>query len=145
MRVMAIDFGDARTGIAVSDPTGLLAGHAETIHQRQAELVAVRINEVAKEYGVTELVLGYPKNMNDTVGERAHKSEVFADMLREITGLPVILWDERCTTVDADRILSGQGVRGKKRKAKVDAVAATLILDGYLLFRRGKGNMANES
>ena len=75
----------------------------------------VRINEVAKEYGVTELVLGYPKNMNDTVGERAHKSEVFADMLREITGLPVILWDERCTTVDADRILSGQGVRGKKR------------------------------
>lgn len=136
MRIMAIDYGDARTGVAISDPTGLLAGQTFVLHQRNAALVAGELAALATQNGVEELVLGYPKNMNDTRGPRAEKSEVLAEQLRGLTGLIVTLWDERRTTVDAHRILSETGNRGKKRKEKVDAVAATLILEGYLTLKR---------
>lgn len=136
MRILAIDYGDARTGVAISDPTGLLAGVAKTIHQWNPETLAEEVCALARQYGVEELVLGYPKNMNDTIGVRAEKTERFAGLLREKCALPVILWDERKTTVDAHRILSEAGRRGKKRKQCVDAVAASLILEGYLTLKR---------
>ncbi len=136
MRVMAVDLGDARTGVAVSDPTGLLSGYTETIGDRRPAVVAQRIAALCRTWGVTELVLGCPINMNGTRGERAEKSEVFAAVLREATGLPVTLWDERRTTVDAHRILSEVNVRGKERRGRIDAVAASLILEGYLGYLR---------
>lgn len=132
MRIMAIDYGDARTGIAVSDAGGFLVGDAWTIHEWNKDKLAEEIKREVSERKVERIVLGYPKNMDGTKGERAEKSEEFAQILREQTGLEVVLWDERRTTVDAHRILSDAGKRGKKRKAVVDAVAATLILEGYL-------------
>ncbi|MCD8189887.1 MAG: Holliday junction resolvase RuvX [Clostridiales bacterium] len=138
MRVMAIDYGDARTGVAISDPTGLLAGYTTVIASWKQEIVVEQLLHLIAEHQVDELVLGYPKNMNDTRGERAAKSEALAAILREQTGLPLTLWDERLTTVDAHRILSENGRRGKKRKQTVDAVAATLILEGYLGRRRSQ-------
>ena len=138
MRVCAIDYGDARTGLAVSDPTGLLAGHTETVHAYRPEEVIARIAAVAAEYGVGKLVLGHPLNMDGTRGPRAEKAEAFAERLRTETGLPVTLWDERRTTIDAHQILRANGRNGRKRKGVVDAVAATLILDGYLSWERGK-------
>ncbi len=136
MRVMAIDYGDARTGIALSDLTGSLAGETRVIHSKQEAVVLQEIAQIADQFAVTEFVLGYPKNMNGSIGPRAEKSEAFAEKLRLQSGLPVLLWDERRTTVDAHRILSETGNRGKKRKEKVDAVAATLILEGYLIRKR---------
>jgi len=132
VRIMAVDYGDARTGLAVSDAMGMLAGDAWTVSDRNADRVADVIAAEAEKRGVERLVLGYPRNMDGSAGPRAEKCEAFAALLREKTGLPVILWDERRTTVDAHRILSDAGRRGKKRKAVVDAVAATLILEGYL-------------
>lgn len=139
MRIMAVDYGDARTGVAISDPTGLLAGQTFVLRLYRPEHVAEELACLAAESGVEEIVLGYPKNMNDTLGPRAEKSAALGELLKERTGLPVILWDERRTTVDAHRILTETGNRGKKRKEKVDAVAATLILEGYLTYRRSKG------
>ncbi len=136
MRIMAIDYGDERTGIAVSDPTGLLTGFSTVIRGHRAEAVAEAIRDLAESHHVTELVLGYPKNMNNTVGPRAEKCAAFAELLEQSTGLPVHLWDERLTTVDSHRILSETGRRGRQRKDRVDAVAASLILEGYLAFRR---------
>lgn len=134
MRIMAIDYGDARTGVAISDPTGLITGRAWTIHEHGPGKLAELIKTAASENGVERLVLGYPKNMNDTLGERAQKCEKFAETLRDLTGLEVVMWDERRTTVDAQRILSENNRYGKKRKDSVDAVAASLILEGYLSF-----------
>lgn len=136
MRIMAIDYGDARTGVALSDATGSLTGQTQVIHSRRQEEVLNVLTALAAERQVAEIVLGYPKNMNGTIGSRAEKSAAFGEKLKQATGLPVILWDERRTTVDAHRILSDTGNRGKKRKEKVDAVAAALILEGYLTFRK---------
>lgn len=132
MRIMAIDFGDARTGLAVSDFTGTLAGEAWTVEEWNAERLADKIAAAARERDVGTLVLGYPKNMDGTLGPRAEKCAEFAETLKEKTGLAVVLWDERRTTVDAHRILSENDRHGKKRKKKIDAVAAALILEGYL-------------
>ena len=132
MRCMAIDYGDARTGLAVSDLSGTLAGEACTVEEWNAERLADTIVKEAQARGVGTLVLGYPRNMDGTAGPRAEKSEAMADLLRARTEIPVVLWDERRTTVDAHRILSEAGLHGKKRKARIDAVAATLILQGYL-------------
>ena len=137
MRIMAIDYGDAHTGVAISDLTGLLAGYTATIHTRRREEVLSRLGELIREYGVEELVLGYPKNMDGTLGPRAEKAEAFAKVLEERFHLPVHLWDERRTTIDAHNILAGAGQSAKKRKQTVDAVAAALILEGYLTYRRG--------
>lgn len=133
MRIMAIDYGDARTGVAISDALGILTGETRVIHSKKQELVLDELCALVEQYAIAELVLGYPKNMNGSIGPRAEKSEALAEQLRKRTGKPVILWDERRTTVDAHRILSETGNRGKRRKEKVDAVAASLILEGYLI------------
>ena len=139
MRIMAIDYGDAHTGVAISDLTGLLAGYTATIHTRRQEEVLSRLGELIREYGVEELVLGYPKNMDGTLGPRAEKARELEEALKERFSLPVVLWDERRTTIDAHNILQSAGKNAKKRKAVVDSVAAALILEGYLTFRRGRG------
>ncbi|SHI06359.1 putative holliday junction resolvase [Sporobacter termitidis DSM 10068] len=136
MRIMAVDYGDARTGIAVSDETGFLAGETFVITEWSPDRAASKIAEAAQARRVGLIVLGYPKNMDGSLGPRAEKSENLAAVLRGTYGLEVVLWDERRTTVDAHRILSEAGVRGKKRKGTVDAVAATLILEGYLNSKR---------
>lgn len=132
MRIMAIDYGDQRTGVAVSDLTGTLAGEAWVISEWNAERLADKLAQEAKERSVDTLVLGYPINMDGTRGPRAEKSLVFAALLEERTGLKPVMWDERRTTVDAHRILTENGRHGKKRKETVDAVAATLILEAFL-------------
>ena len=136
MRIMAIDYGDAHTGIAISDPTGFLAGFTAVITAYRPEVVAEQVAVLAKENGVEELVLGHPKNMDGTRGPRAEKAEAMAELLKEATGLPVVLWDERRTTIDAHQILMTGGKNAKKRKKVVDAVAASLILEGYLTFKK---------
>jgi putative Holliday junction resolvase len=139
MRIMAIDFGDAHTGVAISDPMGLLAGTALTIDSWSEDVVLERICQLVKENRVEEIVLGHPVNMDGTRGPRAEKYEAFGERLRQATGLVVVLWDERRTSVEAHQILSSSGKKTKKHKAKVDAVAATLILEGYLTFKRTRG------
>ncbi len=138
MRIMAIDYGDAHTGVAVSDLTGLLAGYTTTIHTRKREELLAGLEALIGEYGVEELVLGCPKNMDGSLGPRAEKAQALAEELKLRFSLPVTLWDERRTTIDAHNILAGAGQNAKKRKKTVDAVAAALILEGYLTFRKNK-------
>ncbi len=131
MRIMAIDYGDARTGIAVSDPLGLLAGETFVIKQWDPAALADAIAAEAETREVATLVLGLPKNMDGTEGPRAEKSRALKTLLEQ-RGMTVVLWDERRTTVDAHRILRDNGKKEKKHRATVDAVAAALILEGYL-------------
>ena len=139
MKIMAIDYGDAHTGIAISDFTGSLAGFTTVIHSRKEAVVIEEIRKLIAEHGVTELVLGYPKNMDGTLGPRAEKCAALAETLREATSLPVTLWDERRSTVEAHNILFENGKNAKKRKKIVDAVAASLMLEGYLTRRKLEG------
>ena len=133
---MEIYYGDARTGVAVSDPTGLLAGYTTVIQSRRAENVAENIVHLVKELGVKELVMGFPRNMDGTEGPRADLYRDFAKMLEEKAEMPVRLWDERRTTIEAHAILHESGKRMKAHKKNVDAVAASLILEGYLTYCR---------
>ena len=139
MRIMAIDYGDAHTGIAISDPTGFLAGTTTTIHSRKEEVVLEELTRLVRDNRVDELVMGFPRNMDGTEGPRAELYKAFAAKVEEATGLKPVLWDERRTTVDAHRILFEAGKNAKKRKKTVDAVAASLILEGYLDFKRMRG------
>ena len=139
MRIMAIDYGDAHTGIAVSDPTGLLAGFTTVVTAYRPEAVAQRVAELAREHGAEELVLGHPVNMDGSLGPRSEKAKAMQALLEEATGLPVVLWDERRTTIDAHHILYQSGKNAKQRKKVVDAVAATLILEGYLTYTKSQG------
>ena len=139
MRIMAIDYGDAHTGIAVSDPTGLLAGFTNVVTAYRPEAVAQRVAELAREHGAEELVLGHPVNMDGSLGPRSEKAKAMQALLEEATGLPVVLWDERRTTIDAHHILYQSGKNAKQRKKVVDAVAATLILEGYLTYKKSQG------
>ena len=139
MRIMAIDYGDAHTGIAISDPTGFLAGTTTTIHSRKAEVVLEELQKLVKQHQVDELVMGFPRNMDGTEGPRADLYREFANRVEEATGLKPVLWDERRTTIDAHRILFESGKNAKKRKKTVDAVAAALILEGYLTFKKVRG------
>ena len=132
MKIMAIDYGDAHTGIAISDLTCTLAGFSTVINARRQEQVVAAVEGLIAEHGVTELVLGYPKNMDGTLGPRAEKCAALAEVLREVTSLPVTLWDERRSTVEAHAILCQNGNNGRQRKKVVDAVAASLMLEGYL-------------
>lgn len=135
MKIMGIDYGDARTGVAISDLLCSIVGSTYVIPSRNTEKAIADIVKLIKDNGVGELVVGLPKNMNGTEGPRAELCREFADKLKEITGLPVVLWDERRTTVEAHNILSMHNYHGQKRKNTVDAVAASLILEGYLQFR----------
>ena len=139
MRIMAIDYGVAHTGIAVSDPTGLLAGFTTVVTAYRPEAVAQRVAELAREHGAEELVLGHPVNMDGSLGPRSEKAKAMQALLEEATGLPVVLWDERRTTIDAHHILYQSGKNAKQRKKVVDAVAATLILEGYLTYKKSQG------
>ena len=134
-RIMGIDFGDARTGIAVSDLLCTLVGSTTVIHSRRMDKTLEEVVKLVKDHDIGELVVGLPKNMNGTEGPRAELCREFAGKLEELTGLKVTLWDERRTTVEAHNILSAHNYHGKKRKDTVDAVAASLILEGYLNFR----------
>ena len=136
MTVMAIDYGDAHTGVAISDPTGFLTGATTTIHSRKAEVVLEELARLVRDHRVEALVMGFPRNMDGTEGPRAQLYRDFADQVAQTTGLTPVLWDERRTTVDAHRILFESGKNAKKRKKTVDAVAASLILEGYLDFCR---------
>lgn len=139
MRIMAIDYGDARTGVAISDPTGLLAGYTEVIHSRKGEQVCARLAELVEQYKVEELVMGFPRNMDGTEGPRAELCRAFAGEVAATTGLTPVLWDERRTTIEAHDILHASGKKMKNHKKTVDAVAATLILEGYLTRKRTQG------
>lgn len=136
MKVLAIDYGDARTGIAISDYTGLLVGTTDVIHSRKPDVTAREIARLAREHGAQRLVMGFPRNMDGTEGPRAALYRDFAAQVEAATGMPVVLWDERRTTVEAHQILSDCNYHGKKRKNTVDAVAASLILEGYLSYLR---------
>ena len=140
MRIMAIDYGDARTGVAISDPTGLLAGYTTVIHARRPDVVAEELARLAREHGVEELVMGFPRNMDGTEGPRAALYRDFAALVGAACALEPVLWDERRTTVEAHNILHAAGKKMKNHKKTVDAVAATLILEGYLARRRGAAN-----
>ena len=136
MRIMAIDYGDARTGVAISDATGLLAGFTTVIHSRKSEQVLDELAALIAAHGVDELVMGFPRNMDGTEGPRAELYRDFAARLAERAGIEVCLWDERRTTIEAHQILHASGTKMKNHKKNVDAVAATLILEGYLSRRQ---------
>jgi putative Holliday junction resolvase len=135
MRIMGLDFGSKTVGVAVSDPLGITAQGLEIV-RRQSEnklrKTLARIEELIKEYEVEKIVLGYPKNMNNTLGDRVQKTEEFAEMLKRRTGLEIIMWDERLSTVEAQRTMMEAGVRREDRDQYVDKIAATIILQGYL-------------
>lgn len=135
MRIMGLDYGSVTVGVAISDALLVTAQGIEVIRRKQENKLRqtlARIDELVKEYEVNLIVLGYPKNMNNTVGERGEKSEEFAEMLRKRTGLEVILWDERLTTVSAHNAMIEGNMRREDRAKIVDKVAAVLILQGYL-------------
>ena len=135
MRILGLDYGSKTVGVAVSDPLGLTAQGVETIWRKQENKLRqtlARIEELISEYQVERIVLGYPKNMNNTIGERAEKSLEFQQMLERRSGLPVIMWDERLTTVEANRTLMEASVRRENRKQYMDKLAAVFILQGYL-------------
>ena len=135
-KIMGIDYGDARTGSAISDLLCTIVGSATVIPSRNTDKAIADIVRLAKENQVGQIVVGLPRNMDGTEGVRAELCRAFAERLREATGLPVDMWDERRTTVEAHNILSQHNYHGKKRKDTVDAVAASLILEGYLAFRK---------
>lgn len=135
MKIMAIDYGDARTGVAISDLLCSIVGSTTVIHSRNQDKTLVELVRIVQENDVTEIVVGLPKNMDGTEGVRAELCRSFAQRVQEETGLKVAMWDERRTTVEAHNILSQHNYHGKKRKNTVDAVAAALILEGYLAFR----------
>ena len=135
MRIMGLDFGSKTVGVAISDELGLTAQGKEIVRrERESKLrqTCARIEELIVEYGVERIVMGLPKNMDGSEGERVEKTKEFQEMLERRTGLEVVLWDERLTTVAADRYMSEAGIRGAKRKELVDEIAAVFILQGYL-------------
>ena len=135
MRIMGLDYGSKTVGVAVSDALGLTAQGIEIVRRKSENKLRqtlARIEEIAKEYGVEKIVLGFPKHMNNDIGERAEKSLEFKEMLERRTGLPVVMWDERLTTVEADRTMMETGIRRENRKEYVDMLAAVFILQGYL-------------
>ena len=135
MRIMGLDYGSKTVGVAVSDALGLTAQGIEIVRRKSENKLRqtlARIEEIAKEDGVEKIVLGFPKHMNNDIGERAEKSLEFKEMLERRTGLPVVMWDERLTTVEADRTMMETGIRRENRKEYVDMIAAVFILQGYL-------------
>ena len=136
MKILAVDYGDARTGLAACDPGEMLASPVGTVEHWDPQKVAEEAATAAKEVRAERIVVGHPLNMDGTAGPRAQLCREFAALLREASGLPVVLWDERQTTVTATRYLNATDTRGKKRKKVIDAVAATVILESYLGWRK---------
>ncbi|PJK17516.1 Holliday junction resolvase RuvX [Chryseomicrobium excrementi] len=134
MRKMGLDVGTRTVGVAISDALGWTAQGIETIkiHEENEEFGMERLGELIREYTVTEVVIGYPKNMNNSIGPRAEASERFAQLVKDTFDVPVVLWDERLTTMAADRMLIDADVSRKKRKQVIDKMAAVMILQGYL-------------
>lgn len=145
MRIMAIDYGDARTGVAISDPTGTLAGYTSVIQTRRPEEVLAELKRLVELYKVEDVVMGFPKNMDGTEGPRADLYREFAGKIEETVGMTPVLWDERRTTVEAHAILHAGGKKMKNHKKTVDAVAASLILEGYLVRKRLEISRAQQS
>lgn len=137
-RIMGIDYGDARTGVAMSDLLCSIVGSTAVVPSRNREKAVADIVRMAKENEVGKIVVGLPRNMDGTEGPRAELCREFAAILAEATGLEIVMWDERRTTVEAHNILSQHNYHGQKRKNTVDAVAASLILEGYLNSRKGR-------
>ena len=147
MRIIGLDYGTKTVGVAVSDSLGITAQAVETITRKEENKLRqtlARIEALIDEYNVEEIVVGLPKNMNNTIGERAEACRDFADKLERRTGLPVIMWDDRLTTVSADNVLKECGVRRENRKAVVDKIAAVFILQGYLDYKSNSGNIQND-
>ena len=136
MKIMGLDYGDARTGVAISDLLCTLVGSTTVLPSRNEEKLLADVVRLTKENGVGTIVVGLPRNKDGTEGPRAEACRAFAEKVKEITGVDVEMWDERRTTVEAHQILSDHNYHGKKRKNTVDAVAASLILEGYLAYRR---------
>ena len=142
MRILGLDFGSKTVGVAVSDELLITAQGVEIVRRKSPSKLRQtlsRIEELIEQYGVEKIVLGYPKNMNNTEGERCEKTKEFKEMLERRTGLEVVLWDERLTTVAADRSMMETGIRRENRKEYVDEIAAIFILQGYLDFLRNSG------
>ena len=135
MRILGIDYGDARTGLSISDPSGFLAGSPSVIHEWNYAKLVDKLAAFIQENKIEEIVLGHPKNMDGTVGPRAEKCETLAKELEERTGLHVVLWDERRTTVSAAAILADNDTFGAKRKERLDSVSAAVILESFLNWR----------
>ena len=138
MRIMGLDFGSKTVGVAISDSLLITAQGVEIVRRKEENKLrktCARIEELIEQYEVEEIVLGYPKNMNDTLGDRVEKTEEFKEMLERRTGLKVILWDERLTTVAADKAMMEAGIRREERKEHVDKIAAVFILQGYLDYK----------
>ncbi len=138
MKIMAVDFGDARTGLAVCDRTEYLASPVGVIEERDFNATVTKVVYAAMEFEVKMIVVGYPRNMDGSVGSRAEKCVEFARKLQNLVPIPVELWDERSTTVMAHNYLNETNTRGKKRKQIIDEVAATIILESYLAYRRNQ-------
>lgn len=136
MVILAVDFGDARTGIAICDALELLASPLEVIHQSYEPNVLARIKELCDIHKPSQIVVGLPKNMDSTIGDRAQKCIDFSKKINDATGIETVMWDERLTTVEAHNYLNVTNTRGKKRKNVVDAVAATIILQDFLDYRK---------
>ena len=136
MKIMAIDYGDARTGVAISDALGWMTGQTMVIHSWKPEKTAEEVVRMFRESGAERLVMGFPRNMDGTEGPRAALYRDFAALLEQKAGIKPILWDERRTTIEAHQILNESNYHGKKRKNTIDAVAASLILEGYLAYLR---------
>ncbi|MGN0696424.1 MAG: Holliday junction resolvase RuvX [Oscillospiraceae bacterium] len=136
MKIMGVDFGDSRTGLAICDKSEFLASPLTVIHEYSFDRCLEKTAEYVKSEKAELIVVGFPKNMNNTIGERAEKCTLFGQRLEEMTGVEVVMWDERCTTVSAHQYLNETNVRGKKRKNVVDAVAAVIILESYLGYRK---------
>ncbi|MCL2109077.1 MAG: Holliday junction resolvase RuvX [Oscillospiraceae bacterium] len=136
MKILAIDYGDARTGLAISDSLEILASPFGVLHEKNSDRLIGKIKAVIEENGVEEAVVGNPVNMNNTEGERSRKCVFFAEKLRQSVEIPVVLWDERSTTILAHNLLSQADVKSKKRREIIDAAAAAVILENYLVFRK---------
>ncbi len=132
MKILGVDFGDSRTGYAVSDILGFSANVLDAFKCRKLEVVAEHTASLVKELGIEKIVLGFPKNMNGTIGPRAEKTQILSEEIKKLVDIPIILWDERLTTVSAHNLMNETNIRGQKRKDSVDSISAAYILQGYL-------------
>ncbi|MFZ2539160.1 MAG: Holliday junction resolvase RuvX [Oscillospiraceae bacterium] len=144
MKIMAVDFGAARTGLAVCDKIEFMASPAGVINERDFSQTMLKVSYAASEYGVEEIIVGHPLNMDGSAGEKAELCQTFVKGLEKLVEIPVRLWDERQTTMQATAYLNASNVRGKKRKDVIDQVAATIILESYLAFRKNNANKQGE-